>query len=153
MRVRVSERLPMRPPRDSPRIEVWLLPPDCPMVAEPFCDLAEPFCDLAEPLFDAPPPLLVLPVAAAPPLAPVFDWPEFCADDGAARARAATVAKARVNVLILASERWFPSRDDNSPRAPSVARGAALFFNMNKRLSLIRRPHLAASPHAHRVYG
>jgi len=99
----------MRPPLDSPRIEVWLLlPPDRPMVAEPFCDLAEPFCDLAEPLCEAPLPLAP-PVAAAPPLAPVFDWPEFCADDGAARARAATVARARVKVLILASERWFPS--------------------------------------------
>ena len=107
MRVRVSERLPMRPPRDSPRVEVWLLlPPDRPMVAEPSCDLAEPFCDLAEPL-----------CAAAPPLAPLFDWPEFCADDGAARARAATVARARVKVLILASER------DGSPPGTTIHRG------------------------------
>lgn len=86
---RVSERLPVVPLRDSPRTEVRLLVPDCPVLAEPLCDAPVP-----------PAPLL----AAVPPLAPVFDWPEFCAEDGAAKARAAT-ARARVKVRICASER------------------------------------------------
>src|SRR5262245_56735665 len=87
-RKRVSELLPMRPLRDSLRVEVRLLVPDCPILAEPLCDAPVP-----------PVPLL----AAVPPLAPAFDWPEFCADDGAARASAATVARVRVKVLIWAS--------------------------------------------------
>ena len=88
---RVSERLP-RLPRDSLRVELWplVLRPDCPMLAEPLCDVLV----LLAPL-----------LAAVPPLAPVFDW-EFCAEDGAAKASAATVARVRVKVLISwASER------------------------------------------------
>src|SRR5262245_52936515 len=94
---RVSVRLP-RLPRDSLRVELWplVLRPDCFMLAEPLCDfmLVEPFCDA---------PVLLL--AAVPPLDPAFDWPEFCAEDGAASASAATVARVRVKIRICASER------------------------------------------------
>src|SRR6266545_1521537 len=79
-------------------------------------------------------PLLFPLLAELPDCMPV-SWPAFCAETGAAKARAAVAARASASVLICSSDDDDAhSPHDNSARCGSVSSPRLFFPRMNKRL-------------------
>jgi hypothetical protein len=156
-RVSVRPRVVVRLPWDSPRTVVWLPPPDCPMLwprSEP-----PPDCPMLWPRSEARP--LSWPEerplswpAAGPLLAPLPDCePELCcAEDGAAKASAATVARESASVLICASEGMIPLPARQCTQVPIGFQPLGLFRNMNKCLfRAAKRPQRGAFSPNHSV--